>query len=79
MLTNSGTETLTITSIAISGDFLQTNTCGATVAIGPSCTISVTFAPTMQGQRTGTITITDNAIPPTQTVSLTGKVLARRR
>jgi len=34
MLTNSGTETLTITSIAISGDFLQTNTCGATVAIG---------------------------------------------
>jgi len=39
----------------------------------------VTFAPTMQGQRTGTITITDNAIPPTQTVSLTGKVLARRR
>src|SRR3989454_623555 len=49
-LTNSGTATLTITSIAItganSGDFSQTNTCGASVAAGANCSVSVTFKPT---------------------------------
>jgi hypothetical protein len=72
-LSNSGTETLTITSIAISGDFLQTNTCGTTVAIGASCMISVTFTPLVIHQQTGAVTITDNAFgSPQQMVPLTG-------
>jgi hypothetical protein len=72
-LTNSGTGTLTITSIATSGDFVQTNTCGTTVAVGASCTISVTFKPSVIGIRTGDVTITDNAFGnPQQTVPLTG-------
>src|SRR5258708_23575142 len=41
---------LSITGIVISGlnpgDFAQTNDCGTTVAVGASCTFSVTFTPT---------------------------------
>jgi hypothetical protein len=72
-LTNSGTETLTITSIAISGNFSQTNTCGTSVAMGASCTISVTFKPLVIHMQTGAVTITDNAFgSPQQMVPLTG-------
>jgi hypothetical protein len=72
MLTNSGTAALAITSIAASGDFAQTNTCGTSVAAGANCTISVTFTPTAAGMRTGTVTITDNAGNSPQMVSLSG-------
>ena len=71
-LKNTGSATLSITSITVSGDFSQTNTCGSSVAVGASCTLSVTFKPTAAGTRTGAVTITDNASPATQTVSLTG-------
>ncbi len=71
-LSNPGTATLTISSIAVVGDFSQTNTCGSSLAAGSSCTISVTFTPTATGSRTGSITVTDNASPATQTVSLSG-------
>jgi len=71
-LSNGGTAALTITSIAASGDYAQTNTCGTSVAAGANCTISVTFTPTAAGTRTGTITVTDNAAGSPQTASLTG-------
>ena len=71
-LSNTGSATLSITSITASGDFAQTNNCGSSVAEGASCTIKVTFAPTAAGSRTGTLTITDNAFNSPQTVSLTG-------
>jgi sugar lactone lactonase YvrE len=71
-LTNTGTAALTITSIAASGDFAQTDTCGTSVAAGTMCTISVTFTPTAAGLRTGTLTITDNASGSPQTVALSG-------
>jgi hypothetical protein len=71
-LTNSGTQTLTITSITASGDFAETNTCGASVSAGGNCMISVTFTPTATGARTGSVTITDNAPDSPESVSLTG-------
>lgn len=71
-LTNSGTQTLTISSIAASGDFAQTNTCGSSVNASATCTISVTFTPTATGARTGSVTITDNAPDSPESVSLTG-------
>jgi hypothetical protein len=75
-LTNTGKGALTINSIAASGDFAaETNTCGtlpATLAASANCTISVTFAPTAVGARTGTLTITDNAGGSPHTVPLTG-------
>jgi N,N-dimethylformamidase beta subunit-like, C-terminal/Abnormal spindle-like microcephaly-assoc'd, ASPM-SPD-2-Hydin/Cep192 domain 4 len=71
-LTNTGAGVLSIASIAASGDFAQTNNCGSSVAGGANCTISVTFAPTAPGTRTGAITLTDNAADSPQSVSLTG-------
>ncbi len=71
-LTNTGAVLLTITSIATTGDFSQTNNCGTTVAVNASCTISVTFTPTTINTRTGTVAVTDNAPASPQTVTLTG-------
>jgi len=71
-LANTGTATLTITSIAITGSFSQTNTCGASLKAGKNCAISVTFSPTKTGVVSGAITITDNAANSPQAVSLNG-------
>ena len=71
-LANTGTATLNISSIAASGDFSQTNVCGATLSPGGSCTISVTFTPTTTGARTGSLTFSDDAPGSPQSVSLTG-------
>jgi hypothetical protein len=71
-LTNSGTASLAITQIAASGDFAQTNTCGASVAAAAHCTISVTFSPTARGTHSGSVTITDNAPGSPHTISLSG-------
>jgi Abnormal spindle-like microcephaly-assoc'd, ASPM-SPD-2-Hydin/Beta-propeller repeat/Protein of unknown function (DUF1573) len=75
-LTNSGTAALNISSISASGDFKATSACGGTVAVNASCTVSVTFTPTATGNRTGTLTVTDNAVNNPQTVSLTGTGVA---
>jgi hypothetical protein len=71
-LSNPGTGDLTPLLITPPGDFSQTNTCAGSVAAGSSCTISVTFTPTATGNRTGTLTITDNAAGSPQTVTLSG-------
>ncbi len=71
-LANNSSSTLYISNVATSGDFTQTSTCGATLAAGKSCTISVTFTPTQTGSRTGTLSISDNGTDSPQTVSLSG-------
>jgi hypothetical protein len=71
-LTNTGTQTLAVSSIAVSGDFSQTNTCGTSVATGASCAIGVAFTPTAAGSRAGAVTITDNASGSPQLITLTG-------
>jgi hypothetical protein len=82
-LSNIGDATLYINaggiSISPSTDFAQTNTCGATVAAGNSCTISITFRPVDTGIRTAVLQITDNdddASGAQQTVALTGSGLS---
>jgi hypothetical protein len=78
-LKNTGTGPLTINTIAASGDFAATST-GAnacpinpvTLAAGGTCTISVTFAPTAAGARSGTLTVTDNGAGSPQTIPLNG-------
>jgi hypothetical protein len=76
MLTNNGTATLNITSIAITGanggDFSETNTCGASILAAANCTIAVTFKPTATGNRAASVTITDDATGSPQNVSLAG-------
>jgi ASPM-SPD-2-Hydin domain-containing protein len=71
-LTNTGTAALTITSIAASANFAETNNCGLTLAAGANCAINVTLAPDTTGGVKGTVTFTDNAAGSPQTVSLTG-------
>ena len=75
-LSNTGTAALSISGIAItgtnSGDFTQTHTCGASLAAGTSCTISVTFKPTATGSRSAGVAITDNASGSPQTAALSG-------
>ena len=61
-----------LNTIAISGDFAQTNTCGQGVPVGGQCYISITFTPTAAGVRTGSLTVTDNAGNSPQTVALSG-------
>ncbi len=72
VLSNSGTGPLTLTGAGISmaGDYSQTNDCGASLAPGTSCAITVTFTPSTTGTRTGSVVVTDDA--GTQSVSLTG-------
>jgi hypothetical protein len=55
---------------------LQSNTCGASLAAGASCTISVTFRPTTAGTRTGAVTIASSAPGSPTTVSLSGTGVA---
>lgn len=76
MLTNSGTAALAIGAIAASGDFAQTNTCPASLAINATCQIDVTFTPTAGGNRSGLLTITDNAANSPQAVTLSGAGIA---
>jgi hypothetical protein len=71
-LSNTGSVSLAITKIVATGDFSQSNNCGTSLAGGSTCSISVTFTPTAVGTRTGSITITDNAVPATQSVALSG-------
>jgi hypothetical protein len=71
-LTNTGTASLTITSIAASANFAETNNCGSSLAAGANCAINVTLAPDTTGSVKGTVTFTDNAADSPQTVSLSG-------
>src|SRR2546429_3031385 len=78
-LSNTGTATLTISSIVASGDFAETDNCGGSLASGGNCSISVTFTPTASGTRTGSSSVTDNASGSPQTVGLTGTGAAPTR
>ncbi len=73
ILSNSGTGPLTFSGSGIStgaGEFVQSNDCGVAVQPGKACQISVTFAPTATGARSGTLTVTSNAAM--QSVNLSG-------
>jgi Abnormal spindle-like microcephaly-assoc'd, ASPM-SPD-2-Hydin len=72
-ISNSGTGPLTITSLQTSGDFAQSNACGSPVIPGTNCIVQVTFTPTALGNRTGVLTITDNAAGSPHTVALSGQ------
>jgi len=71
-LTDSGQGALDIAGISTTGDFVQSNNCPAQLAIGASCTISVTFTPTAAGSRSGSVAINDDAILGPQSIALSG-------
>jgi hypothetical protein len=77
-LTNSGSSALNIQTVAVGGssDFVvgsgTTCTNGSSLAINGSCVIQVIFAPATSGQKSATLTITDNAPGSPQQISLAG-------
>ncbi|MGD0269390.1 MAG: choice-of-anchor D domain-containing protein [Candidatus Sulfotelmatobacter sp.] len=75
-LSNKASVSVSVTSISITGtnkkDFAETNTCGTTVKAGASCTITVTFTPSADGQRTADVSVDDNGGGSPQTVGLSG-------
>ncbi len=80
-LTNTGTSTLSLTSIATVGEFSQTNTCGSSVSAGGQCTIEVSAAPTTSGVLYGNLVVSDSDPTSQQMVRLqatgTAVVLSR--
>jgi hypothetical protein len=72
-LANSGTNTLTISSItASSTEFHMTSTCGSSLAPGAHCKITTAFQPQAKGGYTGTISLRDNASSKPQVIELAG-------
>jgi Beta-propeller repeat/Abnormal spindle-like microcephaly-assoc'd, ASPM-SPD-2-Hydin len=71
-LANNGNASLTISNIKATGDYSQTNNCGASLAASSNCTINVVFTPTATGARSGTVSVTDNATNSPQSATLTG-------
>jgi len=77
-MTNGGNAPLVLdaTPITIAGasDYGESDSCaGASVAPGQNCHIVITFAPTLNTQRTATMRISDNGGDSPRTISLTGR------
>jgi len=72
---NSGTATLNITSITLTGtnaaDYTRTNNCGATLATGSVCTVDITVTPGGTGARTANLHLIDDAADTPQNVTMT--------
>lgn len=63
-LANTGNVAITLNSITISGApsiTIAGKTCGATLAVGASCSVTVAFAPTVEGAAAATLAVTSNA------------------
>ena len=77
-LTNSGSVSLSISNVSVSGDFSETDTCaGQTIAPTGTCTVSVKFTPSVVGAISGALTITDNALNTPQVLAVSGTGLAQ--
>jgi hypothetical protein len=76
-VTNSGNASLQLSSVIVGGnnpgDFTtNTSACSGAIAAQISCAITVTFTPLAAGQRSETITLTDNASNSPQVINVAG-------
>jgi hypothetical protein len=77
LVTSSGSTAVTFSTLSISGDFVETDTCsGQTLAVGATCTVSVSFAPTQAGARSGLLTLYANISGGQATATLSGTATA---
>jgi len=64
---------VTISEAGSSVDFHQTSTtCTSTLAVGASCTVQVTFQPTVAGPISASVEVTDDAVGSPQSATLSG-------
>jgi hypothetical protein len=76
-ITDTGNLDLNITSLTVTGDFAETDNCtGQSIALNGTCQITVTFAPTQTGSRSGLMTVFGNVPGGQLTVPLAGTGLA---
>ncbi|NYF50096.1 choice-of-anchor D domain-containing protein [Tunturiibacter gelidoferens] len=76
-VTNTGVAPLTVSLVAVTGDFNETDNCtAAPIAIDLTCTIQVSFLPTATGSRTGIFTVYGNVAGGQATATLLGTGLA---
>jgi hypothetical protein len=75
-VTNAGPTALVISAITITGPFSQTNTCVASLGMGQSCSITVTWASPHNGG-SGVLSITDNGGASPQAAPLSAFVQRR--
>jgi len=79
-LTNTGGSALTITGIALSGtnpaSFQTLNNCPVSLAAGAYCAVQLRFYPQSAGTAAASLIITDNAVPSSLSVALTGAGIA---
>lgn len=75
-ISNTSAVSVSIANVAVSGtdkdDFKPTSGCGASLAAGAKCTVSVVFDPAAAGSRSATLTISDTATGSPQSVALSG-------
>ncbi len=72
-LSNTGTASVTNLRLAITSDYAITVPCSVTTLTpGASCTVTITFTPTILGPRTGTLTLTNADSNSTTVLPLTG-------
>jgi hypothetical protein len=76
-VTNVSTATVTFTGFVFSGgasgDYLiSANTCGATIAAGANCSVSVEFKPTTVGTRNSKLNVKNNGGGSPSSVNVTG-------
>jgi len=71
---NTGVAVLKISDVTVSGNFaISASTCtGAVLTSGKNCKVSLTFTPTVLGQRTAKLSFLDNSRNTQQTVALSG-------
>src|SRR5208337_3212067 len=79
LLINNGNQPVTITNISATAGFAETNNCGpnfptvpASLNVGQTCTIGVSFIPTNTGSVTGSVTVTSNALRTATALTVAG-------
>jgi len=76
-VTNTGSVLLTVSQVATTGDFNETDNCtAAPIAPNSTCAIQVSFLPTVTGSRSGVLTVYGNVSGGQATATLTGNASA---
>jgi phospholipase C len=72
-IANDQSATITLKSIATTGDFvISSNSCGTSLAVGSSCALTLAFKPTAIGARTGDLTVIDTGVTGIEKTTLAG-------
>lgn len=72
-VTNTGNAPLSVASVTTTGDFTESDACtAAPIPQGATCTVQVSFLPTVKGMRAGVLTVYGNVAGGQATAQLSG-------